>query len=333
MRSYLGAAGAAVVLVLGGATAPATADSSPSVGSSGFTIEDPRITESSGLAASRAHPGVYWTHNDSSDGAFIYAVDGRTGRTLATVTLTGVGAPRDVEAISIGPDGDIYVGDIGDNLGGKWDHVWIYKLPEPKKLVDQTVRATQYVVKYADGPRNAESMMVHPKTGRVYIIEKGEDGGGLYEGPAALDSGATNTFRRIGVIDLWATDAAFSPDGKQLAVRGYFGGISYSWNDGKPERQGQLHVPLQPQGESVTYTPDGRTLLYGSEGKGSSVEPVEVEGGGSSGGGGGGGSASGGGGSASGDGGGISGKAGAVGAAVVLIAVVGIGRLVRRSRR
>ncbi|WP_353943960.1 WD40 repeat domain-containing protein [Streptomyces sp. HUAS MG91] len=331
MRSYLGAAGAAVVLVLAGAAAPATADSPPSVGSSGFTIEDPRITESSGLAASRAHPGVYWTHNDSSDGAYIFAIDGRTGKTLARVTLTGVGAPRDVEAISIGPDGNIYVGDIGDNLGGKWDHVWIYKLPEPKKLVDQTVRATQYVVKYADGPRNAESLMVHPKTGRVYIIEKGEDGGGLYEGPSALDSSATNTFRRIADIDLWATDAAFSPDGKQLAVRGYFGGISYSWNDGKPKRQGQLHVPLQPQGESVTYTLDGRTLLYGSEGKSSSVEPVEVEGAKASGGGGS--SASGGAGDAGGgDGGGFTGKAGAVGAAVVLIAVIGIGRLVRKPR-
>ena len=34
----------------------------------GFTIKDPRITESSGLAASRQHPGVYWTHNDSDDG-------------------------------------------------------------------------------------------------------------------------------------------------------------------------------------------------------------------------------------------------------------------------
>ncbi|MEU6847598.1 WD40 repeat domain-containing protein [Streptomyces sp. NPDC046716] len=331
MRSYLGAAGAAVVLVLGGATAPATADSSPSVGSSGFTIEDPRITESSGLAASRAHPGVYWTHNDSSDGAYIFAIDGRTGKTLARVTLTGVGAPRDVEAISIGPDGNIYVGDIGDNLGGKWDHVWIYKLPEPKKLVDQTVRATQYVVKYADGPRNAESMMVHPKTGRVYIIEKGEDGGGLYEGPATLDSAATNTFRRVGDIDLWATDAAFSPDGKQLAVRGYFGGISYSWNDGKPKRQGQLHVPLQPQGESVTYTPDGRTLLYGSEGKNSSVEPVEVEGV-AKGSDGGGSSASGDGGDG-GDDGGFTGKAGAVGAAVVLIAVIGIGRLLRKPKQ
>lgn len=260
----------------------------------------------------------------------MFAIDGRTGKTVATITMSGVGAPRDVEAISIGSDGNIYVGDIGDNLGGKWDHVWIYKLPEPKKLTDQTVRATQYDVKYADGPRNAEAMMVHPKTGRVYIVEKGDDGGGLYEGPATLNPSATNTFSRVADIDLWATDAAFSPDGKQLAVRGYFGGVAYKWNDGKPERQGQLSVPMQPQGESVTYTPDGRTLLYGSEGQGSEVEPVEVEGAGDSGDGSN--SSSDQGGSGSGDGGSaFTGKA-AVGAVVVLILLFGVGRLFRRPK-
>ncbi|MHB9759636.1 WD40 repeat domain-containing protein [Streptomyces sp. BYX5S] len=334
MRAYkawsrVGGVAAAGVLLLGAASSGPAAADSRSVGSDGFTIQDPRITESSGLAASRAHPGVYWTHNDSDDGAYLFAVDGRTGKTLATVTMSGVGSPRDVEAVSIGPDGNIYVGDIGDNLGGKWDHVWIYKLPEPKKLVDQTVRATQYDVKYADGARNAESLAVHPKTGRVYIVEKGEDGGGLYEGPAALNPSATNTFRRVADIDLWATDAAFSPDGEQLAVRGYFGGVAYRWNDGKPERQGQLNVPLQPQGESVTYTLDGRTLLYGSEGQGSEVKPVEVEGAG--------GSDSGSGKGGSGDGGddggsALTGKAGAVGAAVVLILLFGIGRLFRRPK-
>ncbi|WP_425831001.1 WD40 repeat domain-containing protein [Streptomyces fractus] len=330
MRAYVGAAGVAAVLFLGAASGPAVADSR-SIGSDGFTIKDPRITESSGLAASRAHPGVYWTHNDSDDGPFLYAIDGRTGKTVATVTMSGIGSPRDVEAISIGPDGNIYVGDIGDNLGGKWDHVWIYKLPEPKKLVDQTVRATQYVVKYADGPRNAEALMVHPKTGRVYIVEKNEDGGGLYEGPATLNPSATNTFRRVADIGLWATDGAFSPDGEQLAVRGYFGGVAYKWNDGKPERQGQLHVPLQPQGESVTYTPDGKTLLYGSEGRDSAVQPVEVEGAGGSGDGSN--SPSDKGGSGDGDGGdAFTGKAGVVGAVVVLILLFGIGRLLRRPK-
>ncbi|MER6122226.1 WD40 repeat domain-containing protein [Streptomyces sp. NPDC001795] len=258
-------------LLVGALAAPASADDD-----GGFTIKDPRIAESSGLAASRLHPGIYWTHNDSGDGPYIYAVDSRTGETVATVTFSGVGRPRDVEAISIGPGNEIYVGDIGDNFGGKWPYVWIYRLPEPKVLKDQTIRATQYVVKYSDGPRDAESLVVHPRTGRVYIIDKMEDGGHLYEGPDRLSTKGTNVFRPSATIDLWATDAAFSPDGRQLAVRGYFGGIAYEWNDGKIKRQGRLDVPLQRQGESVTYTVDGAKLLYGSEGAESPVQAESV---------------------------------------------------------
>ncbi|MFF0224959.1 WD40 repeat domain-containing protein [Streptomyces sp. NPDC004629] len=258
------------------AVPPATAAD----GDGGFTIKDPRITESSGLAASRLHPGIYWTHNDSDDGPYLYAVDGATGRTVATVTLSGVGSPRDVEAISIGPGNQIYVGDIGDNLDGSWPYVWIYRLPEPETLKDQTIRATQYVVKYANGARNAESLAVHPKSGRVYIIDKKEDGGHLYEGPARLSASGTNVFKPVAPVDLWATDAAFSPDGRQLAVRGYFGGILYDWNGGDIRRRQRLNVPLQRQGESVTYSADGTKLLYGSEGADSSVTAEDAPGGG-----------------------------------------------------
>ncbi|MFI9730177.1 WD40 repeat domain-containing protein [Streptomyces sp. NPDC052092] len=240
-------------------------------GNEGFTINDPRITESSGLAASRLHPGVYWTHNDSDDGPYLYAVDSRTGDTVARLTLTGIGTPRDVEAISVGPGNRLFVGDIGDNLGGAWPYVWIYELPEPEKLQDATVQATQYVVKYSDGPRDAEAMVVHPKTGRVYIVDKHEDGGHLYEGPPKLSPSGDNVFRPVAPVDLWTTDAALSPDGRDLAVRGYFGGIHYAWNGGKLERKGRLSVPLQGQGESVTYSADGSRLLFGSEGEQSGV--------------------------------------------------------------
>lgn len=246
-------------------------------GDEGFTIKDPRITESSGLAASRQHPGIYWTHNDQDTGAYLYAVDSRTGETVATITMTGVGTPRDVEAIQIGPDNQIYVGDIGDNDGVVWDYVWVYQLPEPKELKDQTIRTTQYVVKYSDGSRDAESLLVHPKTGRVYIIDKQEDGGHLYEGPAKLSASGTNVFKPVVPVDLWATDAAFSPDGKELAVRGYFGGISYDWNDGKIKKLGRISVPLG-QGESATYSTDGTKLLLGSEGAGSSVVAEDAPG-------------------------------------------------------
>ncbi|MFD0021077.1 WD40 repeat domain-containing protein [Streptomyces sp. NPDC058382] len=281
MRSYrLTAFGAAALLFLA-AAAPAVADDGGADQS--FTIKDPRITESSGLAASRAHPGIYWTHNDSDDGPYVYAVDSRTGKTVATITMKGVGAPRDVEAISLGPDGNLYVGDIGDNLGGSWDHVWIYRFPEPKELRDATVRATQFDVKYADGPRNAEALMVHPKTGRVYIASKKEGGGGLYEGPAELTTGAVNVFRRVGEVP-WVTDGAFSPDGRELVLRSYFSARGYAFEDGRLGKDYPVESPLLGQAESVTYTADGSALMYGTEGKQSDVVRVDLKNGGDSGG-------------------------------------------------
>lgn len=244
----------------------------------GFTLKDRRIAESSGIAASRSHKGVYWTHNDQDDAPRVYAVDSRSGRTVATVTLKGANF-RDVEAISIGPHGDVYVGDIGDNLGGEWSEVWLYRFHEPKRLHDTTVTPTRYTVRYADGPRDAEALMVHPKTGRAYIVSKSDKNkGAFYEGPPRLSPSGVNTFRRVGGTDLWATDGAFSPDGTRLMVRGYFSGRMYRWRDGRPSAIGGVSVPFQQQGESVTFTPDGRTLMFGSEGASSEVRPVELDG-------------------------------------------------------
>lgn len=311
------------VLLTGAFTLPASA----APGDEDFTIKDPRITESSGLAASRQHPGIYWTHNDQDTGAYLYAVDSSTGETVATITMTGVGTPRDVEAISMGPDNQLYVGDIGDNDGVQWPYVWIYRLPEPKTLKDQTIRATQYVVKYTDGTRDAESMVVHPKTGRVYIIDKHEDGGHLYEGPAELSPSGTNVFKPTVPVDMWATDAAFSPDGRTLAVRGYLGGIAYDWNGGRLKRLERISVPLG-QGESASYSPDGSKLMLGMEGAGSTVVAENAPGAaGSSD------SATGSGSSASGDDGNASGsnlKVGAIALAAACFVLFGLRRLFRR---
>lgn len=329
MRALLGVVGACALLVLTGAAPAAVA--ADGKGDQGFTIEDPRITESSGLAASHQHPGIYWTHNDQDTGSYLYAVDSGTGKTVARITLAGVGQQRDVEAISIGPDNQIYVGDIGDNDGVSWPYVWIYQLPEPKELKDQTIRAKQYVVKYTDGSRDAESMIVHPKTGRVYIIDKQEDGGHLYEGPAKLSTSGTNVFKPVKPVDLWATDAAFSPDGQHLAVRGYFGGIWYDWNGGDLKKEGRLSVPLG-QGESVSYSADGTKLMLGSEGEGSEVVAQDAPGasGSADSPSGGGSSAQGGGG----DGGGGNGtvKVGALAVAAVVAVVFGFRRLLRPRR-
>ncbi len=149
------------------AAASATAASAASVRAAApatvlFTIADDRITESSGLATSRRFKGVVYTHNDSEDDARVFAL-GSDGRTRAVLTLDGAEA-RDWEAIATGSDDDgrpaLYIGDIGDNLGGAWSEIWIYRILEPNELTDRTVSYQRFRFRYADGPRDAEAMLV-----------------------------------------------------------------------------------------------------------------------------------------------------------------------------
>jgi hypothetical protein len=240
-----------------------------------FTITDPRITESSGLAVSRRHPGVYYTHNDSGGSPLVFAI-GSDGRTLATFTLAGATA-RDWEGMAVGEDEQgrpaLFVADIGDNLGGAWPHVTVYRVPEPSRLSDQTLRATAFRLKYEDGPRNAETVMVNPRTNRLYVASK-LFSGALYEAPARLRATGFNTLRKIGRAPALATDGAFAPDGRSLVIRTYFFAQVYSFDDGAEEKTRPLRkvgLPGQEQGESIAYSADGRSLLAGSEGTGQPV--------------------------------------------------------------
>jgi hypothetical protein len=251
-------AGAFLAAVPGGVpwAAPARADAAKKV----CTIEDPRIIESSGLAASRRHPGIVYTFNDSGGTPQVFAI-GPDCRTKATLTFGGA-RNRDWEAMAIGADG-LYAGDIGDNLNGVWPYVTVYRIPEPAVLRTQTLRATAYRVKYADGARNAETMMIDPRTNRLYIASK-EFGGSLYEGPKRLRTSGFNVMHRVGDAPLYATDGAFSPDGRTFVIRTYWDAEIYS---APGKALSTLSIPGQKQGEGITFTPDGRSLLLSSEGR------------------------------------------------------------------
>ncbi|MFI0373667.1 hypothetical protein ACH35V_37905 [Actinomadura sp. 1N219] len=244
-----------------------------------FKISDPRITESSGLAASRRHPGVVYTHNDSGGVPKIYALDAG-GRVRAVLTLGGAGA-RDWEGIALGKDGRgrpaIFVADIGDNLGGAWPYVTVYRITEPSQVRSQTLQATAFRVKYPDGPRNAETLMINPRTNRLYIASK-LFGGKVYEAPAKLRTSGFNVMRKVADAPAMATDGAFSPDGRTCVIRSYFGARLYSVGpDGRPGKtMKSIGIPMQSQGESLSYTADGTSLLVGSEGQNQPVYRVPL---------------------------------------------------------
>jgi hypothetical protein len=230
-----------------------------------LTVQGQEITEASGLAASVRHRGVLYTHNDSGGTPRIFAI-GPDGATRATFTVAGAQA-RDWEGMAIGRDEQgrpaLFVADIGDNLGGAWPFVTVYRVPEPTRLRDQTLRATAFRLKYKDGPRNAEAVLINPRSNQLYVASK-LFSGSLYRAPLRLRTDRYNVLTKVADAPPLATDGAFAPDGRTYVLRTYFSAHIYSLSTGK--QLDSLSLPQQEQGESITYAPDGQSLLAGSEG-------------------------------------------------------------------
>src|SRR5215203_4901529 len=175
------------------------------------TLKDKSVSESSGLVASRATPGAYWTNNDSGDGPFIYAFNTR-GDSLGTFRVTGAQA-RDWEDIAAGPGPQpnksyLYIGDIGDNDAVR-SEVVVYRVAEPalstatskltKSRPGSTEPAEAIRLQYPDGKHDAEALLVHPRTGNIYIVTKVLIANpAVYEAVAPFTAGKSITMRKVG---------------------------------------------------------------------------------------------------------------------------------------
>lgn len=259
------------------------------------TIQNREITESSGLVASRMSAGIYWTHNDSGDGPFIYCLDVK-GRTCGTWRVTNAEA-RDWEDMASGPgpiagQSYLYIGDIGDNSESRSEIV-IYRTSEPaisnrltastRKRPNNTEPSEAFRLRYPDGKHDAECLLVHPVTGDVFIVIKTPFANpGVYEAKAPLQSNQITTMKRIGEIKVPSvfrgviTGGSISPDGRRVALCDYFQGYELVLSDAArsfeeiwQERMVGFDLGQRKQGESIAYRLDGKALLATSEGRSS----------------------------------------------------------------
>ncbi len=282
-------AGAAVLSALLGGSAPQLL----------FHITDPRITEASGIALGIASPGVVYVQNDSGDSARFFALDARSGKTLATYDVPGA-ANVDWEDLAVARDRSgvpsIWLADIGDNDGARAE-IRVYRVDEPRVAAGteaSTGAPEIWRLRYPGGPVDAESLAVAPG-GAAYIVTKSIFGASeVYALPAHSDPDRVQALRAVGKVDfhltgtpggpnvvgqLTATGAALSADGSLLAIRTYTD--AYLWRvrggdvaralRGPPVR---VALPQQPQGEGIAV--DSTRLIIDSEHAGSAVFAIAL---------------------------------------------------------
>jgi hypothetical protein len=243
------------------------------------------LRESSGLAVSRRHVGVLWSHNDSGDEPRIYAIDFQ-GNVLATFLVTGARA-QDWEGMALGPCPEpgstdcLYVGDIGDNAERRSNYT-IYVVPEPdvggfrSGDTGRVDAVLQVDYTYPDASHDAEALTVAPD-GRVVVLTKGRTGrpqvfeiplsrvgGGEGTGPVVAEQRARLPIEPDERIGRMVTGAATAPEAHTLAVRTYtemyfFEWLGDTWRWDAPRRC--YLGNLEPLGEAIDFLNDTTVVL------------------------------------------------------------------------
>ena len=266
-------------------------------------IEDEELLEASGLVASPKNPGVLWAHNDSGDGARLFALT-TAGAALGQLALPGVDAV-DIEDIAAGPCPDLlgpclYVADVGNNLLER-TRVVVYAVPEPAvspsaPLLEGAAaeRVWTFPLVYPGDPANVEALVVTPNASMMVLYEKVEPGPArifVARAPWTPDTEVTleesDTFDPPGVdVDggHLITGADLHTSGRSLALRTYTGvwEVRFDVEAGEtPDRIDDSQIveaflgPLdEPQGEAVAYDEEGTGLWTLSEALGEPGPPL-----------------------------------------------------------
>ncbi|RYD91110.1 MAG: hypothetical protein EOP54_22980 [Sphingobacteriales bacterium] len=252
-------------------------------------IQSKDAREVSGITASRINKDIYYVHNDSGDTSRFFAIT-PAGKVRSTIyykwdTSRNV-LEHDCEDIATGPGpvkgkNYIYIGDIGDN-GATRSYITVYRMQDQpafatQKVVHTTAQAVN--LKYPDGRRDAETLMIDPIDRLLYIVTKRFDSVTVYTAPLNYRHNDTITLTKRcrlffpGIKPFkWITAGDISPDGKQVLLKNYE--RVYYWQRKKGEAIWQTlqRKPSRPfyqpekLGEAVGFTADGKGYYTTSEG-------------------------------------------------------------------
>ncbi|WP_432907324.1 hypothetical protein ACQP1S_15525 [Micromonospora matsumotoense] len=238
-------------------------------------IRDERLTEISGMVATDSG---FVLVNDGSDEASRRRIFFLDARCAVVRTAAFPSRPRDTEDLAVGADGTIWVADIGDNDRTR-STVALWKLAPGAR------RPVLHRLTYPDGPHDAEALLLGGD-GRPVVVTKQGGEAGLYVPTGPLRAGATVPLTRAGQLRLpgtttanpysffgrrLVTGGATAPDGRRVVLRTYADAFEFDVTDGDVVAAltggapRVVALPNEPQGESITYSRDGRSLLTVSE--------------------------------------------------------------------
>lgn len=258
------------------------------------TFTDPELDEVSGLAASRAHPGFYWAHNDSGSGAKLMLIkpDGTRVASLGVEGVTNVDW-EDLDSFDLDGKHYLLVADTGDN-GGIRKELALTVFEEPAEIKDGGNLHPAWTIRFRwpDGARDCEATAVDASKREVLLISKKRVPPELFRLPLIPKNG----FKGVQTAEFVAhlngiaqpseedlkqnpvygryrsqiTGADLSPNGRVLAVLNYHSVFLYvrrpkkDWSHAL-HPSSALRFPWLPQAEAIAFANDGGSLLIGSE--------------------------------------------------------------------
>jgi hypothetical protein len=203
-------------------------------------LTHPRLTECSGVVASRRHPGVFWVHTDGGGPKkqVLFAVR-RTGQPIKEYRVMGA-MLQDWEDIALDDAGRIYLADTGNNDAQR-QQVAVYQVDEPDPNgFGSTVQINRtWPLRFPAKPLDCEALFVWQGYG--YLIAKLSDDrrAELYRF-ALTNAGSVQMLEWVARLPITSpvTGADLSADGQRLAVVAKAGAWLFDIN-GDPARAGR----------------------------------------------------------------------------------------------
>ena len=225
-------------------------------------IENQELSEISGIAPSSFHPAMFWVHNDGGNEPYLYLID-TLGVIQSKVRITNA-KNRDWEDLTIRQENGVsylYIGDIGNNRKIR-ESIQIYRIREPQSI-DKEIEAPADIMNlsYANGPKDAETLMYDQQTNELIIVTKRELRTYVYSFPFNDNSLSVAPSGRLN--HLWITGGDISPEGDVLLKN--YGHVFY-WPTRNQlsalERLTQtnskhIRYHREPLGEAICWNPTG----------------------------------------------------------------------------